>query len=123
MRELKLLDRTQPQTLLIGSLLLYLNAAFAILEVLFFGISFLGLLLAVILPVVGAYGVANSRRIGYYIALAATAIPLLYYVYILLTAGLSALLSVGLLSIILAVVPFALFIHPMSRQYVKLWFH
>ncbi|WP_156099285.1 hypothetical protein [Ferrimicrobium acidiphilum] len=37
MRELKLFDRTQPQTLQIGVLLLYLNAALAILAVLFGG--------------------------------------------------------------------------------------
>ena len=123
MRELKLLDRSQPQTLVIGSLLLYINAAFALLETLFVGLSPAGLLLAVALPLAGAYGVANSKRLGYYIAVAATAIPLLYDLYILVEYGVGTLLSVGIIAIILAIVPFALFVHPHSRGYAKIWFN
>jgi hypothetical protein len=123
MRELKLLDRTQPQTLYIGSLLLYLDAAIALFNVLFGGLSALTLLLGIVLPVAGAYGVANSRKLGYYVALVATGIPVLLILYYLVTYGLGILGGLGLISVILTIVPFVLFVHPMSRSYVKAWFH
>jgi hypothetical protein len=123
MRELKLLDRTQPQTLYIGSLLLYLDAAIALFNVLFGGLSALTLLLGIVLPVAGAYGVANSRKLGYYVALVATGIPVLLILYYLATYGLGILGGLGLISVILTIVPFVLFVHPMSRSYVKAWFH
>ncbi len=124
MRELKLFDRTQPQTLQIGVLLLYLNAALAVLAVLFGGgLSIPVLLLDIVLPIGGAYGVANSRKLGYYAALLATGIPLLLLVYFALTVGISALFGAELLNVILTVVLFALFIHPHSRNYAKTWFH
>jgi hypothetical protein len=124
MRELKLFDRTQPQTLQIGVLLLYLNAALAILAVLFGGgLSIPILLLDILLPLGGAYGVANSRKYGYYAALLATGIPLLLLIYLVLTTGLSSLFGAELLNVVLTVVMFALFIHPQSRLYAKTWFH
>jgi len=123
MRELKLLDRTQPQTLYIGSLLLYLDAAIALFNVLFGGLSALTLLLGIVLPVAGAYGVANSRKLGYYVALVATGIPVLLILYYLATYGLGILGGLGFISVILTIVPFVLFVHPMSRSYVKAWFH
>jgi hypothetical protein len=123
MRELKLLDRTQPQTLYIGALLLYLDAAIALFNVLFGGLSALTLLLGIVLPVAGAYGVANSRKLGYYVALVATGIPVLLILYYLATYGLGILGGLGLISVILTIVPFVLFVHPMSRSYVKAWFH
>ncbi|WP_298208186.1 hypothetical protein [Ferrimicrobium sp.] len=124
MRELKLFDRTQPQTLQIGVLLLYLNAALALLTVLFGGgISLVFLILDIVLPIGGAYGVANSRKLGYYAALLATGIPLLLLIYYVLTVGLSVLFGAELLNVIITVVLFALFIHPHSRMYAKTWFH
>lgn len=124
MRELKLLDRTQPQTLYIGSLLLYFDAAMTVLDILLYGgLSIYTLLIGLLLPVIGAYGVANSRKLGYYVALVATGIPVLLIVYYLATVGLGILGGLGLISVILTVVPFVLFVHPMSRSYVKSWFH
>ncbi|WP_298337950.1 hypothetical protein [Ferrimicrobium sp.] len=124
MRELKLFDRTQPQTLQIGVLLLYLNAALALLTVLFGGgLSLLFLILDILLPIGGAYGVANSRKLGYYAALLATGIPLALLIYYVFTVGLSAIFGAELLNVIITVVLFALFIHPHSRMYAKTWFH
>jgi uncharacterized membrane protein (DUF2068 family) len=123
MRELKLIDRSQPQTLVIGSILLYLNAAFTLFEMLFVGISPLLLLVSVVLPVVGAYGIANSKRLGYYLAVAAAAIPLVTYLYFGILGGLGTILSSGIIIIIFAIVPFALLLHPMSREYQRVWFH
>ncbi|MCI2975857.1 MAG: hypothetical protein MP439_07245 [Ferrimicrobium sp.] len=124
MRELKLFDRTQPQTLQIGVLLLYLNAALAILGLLFGGgLSLPFLLIDIVLPLGGAYGVANARKYGYYAALLATGLPLLLLIYLGLTVGLSALFGAELLNVILVIVMFALFVHPHSRMYAKTWFH
>lgn len=123
MRELKLIDRSQPQTLVIASILLYLNALFTLFEMLFVGPAPLELVTMVVLPIVGAYGIANSRRIGYYLAIAAAAIPLLTYLYFGILGGLGTILSSGVIIIIFAIVPFALLLHPMSREYQRVWFH
>jgi hypothetical protein len=122
MREIKLLDRTQPQTLVIGSLLLYINAAFVLLEMLLGGgFSILFALLFIVLPAGGAYGVANSKKVGYYVAVAAAIIALLPYALAILSSGIGALFS-NPIGLVLAIVPIALFLHPHSREYMKIWF-
>jgi hypothetical protein len=123
MRELKLIDRSQPQTLVIASILLYINAAFTLFEMLFIGLSPLLLLTAVVLPVLGAYGIANSKRLGYYLAVAAAAVPLLTYLYFGILGGIGTILSSGIIVLLFAIVPFALLVHPMSREYQRIWFH
>jgi uncharacterized membrane protein (DUF2068 family) len=124
MRELKLLDRTQPQTLVIGSIWLYITAAFGLLSLLAGYLTAEILIVSLVLPIAGAYGVANARKWGYYAAVAATGIPVLLDAVAIATGGISSVLGVfGLLNVILVVVAFVLFVHPMSRQYVRAWFH
>lgn len=103
-----------PQTLQIGVLLLYLNAALSIL------LGALAVPVALILAVAqaaGAFGIANERKWGYLTgvvsAIALLAVPLLA------TGG---LLGFGLLNLMFDVALIALLLHPQSRQYQRIWF-
>src|SRR5579884_3026240 len=66
------LDRSQPQTLYMASVLLYINAVFLLLALLVYGIGGLGILGLVLLfgQVGAAWGIANEKRLGYYLGVA-----------------------------------------------------
>lgn len=107
-------NSTQPQTLQIGVLLLYLNAVLAVL------LGALHVPVALVLAVaqvVGAYGIANERKWGYLTgvisAIALLAVPLLS------TGG---LLGFGLLNLMFDLALIALLLHPQSREYRRIWF-
>src|SRR6202011_3809998 len=64
------LDRTQPQTLYIAVILLYINAVFGLI----FGLSAIGLL--IVAGQVGAgYGIANEKKWGYGLGLLMAFLP------------------------------------------------
>jgi uncharacterized membrane protein len=119
-------NQSQPQTLYLATVLSYLNAAFALL---FFGSSPLfyftlvpGLLLLGA-QVAGAYGIANEQRWGYLVAVVVSALALVPFVVFLASEGLGELLSPRfLLAALFPVALFALLIHPMSREYQRIWF-
>jgi hypothetical protein len=117
MEKRKWFDRTQPQTLQIAVILLYINAVFGILSS--FGAGGIGLLLLpIILEGLAAYGIANERRAG--------------YVGGIILSGIFAILSVALfvdlggfsllLNVVFSVALFVALVHPMSREYQKIWF-
>ncbi|MGH9059166.1 MAG: hypothetical protein ACRDZY_06575, partial [Acidimicrobiales bacterium] len=72
------LNKTQPQTLQIGVVLLYLNAVFfLIFGVLGGALGAIGLVV-VAGQAVGGFGIANEHKWGYWLGLAAAIFPLLY---------------------------------------------
>jgi hypothetical protein len=105
----------QPQTLQIAVALLYWNAFLS----LFFGAIAHGfgrlLLFVIVAEVAGAFGIANERKWGYLIAVTVAALLLV----LTLTAGLFA---GGLLNLVFQVALVLLLLHPMSRNYYKVWF-
>ncbi len=108
------INQSHPQTLLFATYLLYFDAVFGILNiVLGGGLSFLGLVLAGGSAGAG-YGIANDRRWGYYLGVAVSALGL---ALLLLATGLS-----NVLSLMFAVAQLALLLHPLSRNYQKVWF-
>ncbi len=110
---------SQPQTLYMATFLLYIEAVF---NVIFptWGLAF-GVMLAVG-EVAGAMGIANEKKWGYYLAVAVSAIALTPLIRIAL-GSLANLFSLGVvLGFLFPVALFALLIHPMSRQYQKIWF-
>jgi hypothetical protein len=114
------LNRSQPQTLYLATLWLYINAALSLFDGLVGGgLGLLGLLLLA-LDVLGAYGVANEKKWGYATALVAATLMLLLEVAGVAIGGASFF---GLLDVIFAVVLVILLVHPMSRDYYRVWFH
>jgi hypothetical protein len=119
----KWLDRTQPQTLYIATMLMYFNAALSLLfvaaysNVSLFGIRDGLLFLELVLiagQVAGGFGIANEKRWGYVVAVA-TAVVLLLSTLFSFTGG-------GLLSLIFEIALVALLLHPQSREYRRIWF-
>jgi uncharacterized membrane protein (DUF2068 family) len=111
---------TQPQTLQIAVLLLYINAVFGVL----FGAVFsvLGLLLVVAQAAAG-FGIANERKWGYWLGVTAAAIGLLPFVLYIASEGIGSIFSIGLLiNVLFPAALFALLLHPMSRDYQRIWF-
>ena len=112
------LNQSQPQTLVIATLLLYLDAAFGVLAVLT-GAGGLLLLAVIGGSIAAGYGIANERKWGYYLGIAIAAFYLLPFVLFLVQNG---RLSNNLIGLAFAVAKFALLVHPQSRDYQRIWF-
>jgi len=138
----KWFDRTQPQTLQIATWLLYINAFFALIDLLddsgYLGYvrdrySF-GLLvgLAVVAAfVLGGFLMANERKIGYIVAVVAAFSPFILRFWALtdLERTTGANLSLfdkitgnNTIGFIFEVALCALLLHPQSRSHQRIWF-
>ena len=109
-------NNTQPQTLQIAVILLYVNAVFLALFGYLGAVFPLGLIL-IVGQATGAYGIANEHKWGYVLGVSMAALPL---VLIFATGGL--IFGGFLLGIMLQVALLALLLHPLSRQYQRIWF-
>ncbi len=105
-------DRTQPQTLMMATVLMYVNAALDLL--LSIGaFSVIGLFL--IVGQVGAgWGIANEKKWGYWLGVA-LAILLVVFTVLHLSFG-------SIVSLIFYAALLALLLHPQSRSYRRTWF-
>ena len=82
----------------------------------------LGLLL-VVGQAAGGFGIANERKWGYWLAVAVATLGLLPFVLAILDDGVSAIFSLSfLISLLFPAALFALLLHPMSRDYQRIWF-
>lgn len=118
MNQRRFIDPSQPQTLQIATLLLYLNAFFLLLSG---GLtSPVGLLLMIAMGAAG-YGIANEQRWGYGIGVVAAVLNLALPVYVW---GVGEVLrNVGLLvAVAFDAALVALLVHPHSREYQRIWF-
>jgi hypothetical protein len=128
-----------PQTLGVAQVLLYINAVFTLLyDVLSgrFGAPPLVRLLFVVSTaayVFGAHGIANERKLGWQVAVAASISPfaIRFLDAAVITEGIRVsevlrytigLSGRGLLSTIFDIALVALLLHPMSRNHQKVWF-
>ena len=103
-------DPSQPQTLQIATLLLYLDAFFAFLAlVLLFALAYGG----------AAYGVANGKKWGYGLALAVSGLRL---VTLVAGSSIDQVVRLHTIELMFAVALLALLLHPQSREYQKIWF-
>jgi hypothetical protein len=106
-------DPSQPQTLQIATILLYLDGVFALLALnsiaLMFAAAYGG----------AAYGMANGKKWGYGLALGVAGLRL-----VLLFAGssLDVVLRAHTIELMFAVALLALLLHPQSREYQKIWY-
>ncbi|MFZ0667306.1 MAG: hypothetical protein WAM97_16250 [Acidimicrobiales bacterium] len=113
MNRRKWFDSSQPQTLQIAVILLYINAVFGVIDA--FGSLYL---LPILLEGLCGFGIANEKRIGYIGAIILSAVfAVLALTIFVIFGGFGALLNV-LFSVALV----ALLVHPMSRDYQKIWF-
>jgi hypothetical protein len=107
------LDRTQPQTLMIATIVMYINAAFGVIGVLGGALSLLGL--ALVGQVAAGWGIANEKNWGYWLGVALTAFDVAILVLFFSAGAFLNLLFAGAL--------LALLLHPQSRSYRRTWFH
>jgi hypothetical protein len=112
------LDRSQPQTLYLANVLLYIDAAIWVLQLLAFGTLGFGGLFALLAvgAIFAGVGVANEKKVGYWGAVVVAALNIL----LLLKIGASSI-SV-LLSLLFGIALLALLLHPVSRNYQRIWF-
>ena len=109
-------NASQPQTLQMAVLLLYISAAF---DVLFGGFANPLVLLLAAGNVAAGYGIANERKWGYLLGVGVASLAVLPYVFWLVAGGLSATL---IISAMFPVAMLALLLHPQSRDYQRIWF-
>jgi len=112
MGNLRWLDRSAPQTLITATILMYINAAFGILDsqALAFPIG----TVLVLGQAAAALGIANDKKAAYW---AGVAIVGLFVVFLLLSFS-----FVFILNLIIYVALLALLLHPQSREYRRVWF-
>jgi hypothetical protein len=107
-------DRTQPQTLMMATILMYVNAALSVLLGVGLRFSLLGLPL-IAGQVAAGWGIANEKKWGYWLGVG---------LVVLLLAEIIVLGSIlgGLISILFYGALLALLLHPESRAYRRTWF-
>jgi hypothetical protein len=113
------LNRSQPQTLVNATLLIYIHAFFSALAGLF-GIT---LLIALGLAASG-WGIANERKWAYWLAIGITGYELFFFYLAPLLGGanLFAAGPLGVIGMLFIGARLALLLHPMSREYTRIWF-
>lgn len=117
MNENRWINPHQPQPLYMGVILCYVDA---VLAVLYMSILNPLILLITVGLAAGAYGIANEKKWGYSLAVAAAVFQV---VLGLAFGGLSSLGNVlVLISFAFDVVLVVLLLHPMSRDYQRIWF-
>lgn len=114
-------DRSLPQTLQIATILLYMNAVFTIL----FASKTPLILIPAIAEAAGAYGMANSKKWGYILAVAGAVFPLLILIFYVVAyrINLFSLIFAEPLTLMFEIALVALLLHPQSREHQKIWFH
>jgi hypothetical protein len=123
MANTKWLDRTQPQTLYMATMLLYFNAALSLIfggtmySVKIFGVPHFSLLIGLLLivgEVASGWGIANEKKWGYMVAIVCTVL--------LLAETISYFAASSLITLIFQIALLALLLHPQSREYKRIWF-
>jgi hypothetical protein len=112
--EHRFLNRAQPQTLYIAVILCYIDLVRNLLG----GPS--GLVLAGIALAAGGYGIANEKKWGYSLAVIAAVVQLL--VVFSLNGSATFTNVFALMTFLFDGALVALLLHPMSRDYQRIWF-
>jgi hypothetical protein len=115
-------NNSQPQTLQISVWLLYFNGALGLLlGSIYFALGPLLGLAALIGSIAAGVGIASERRWGYGLAVAVAVVQVLLYMWV--AGGITGLFRGSILiSFIFAGALLAALLHPMSRDYQRIWF-
>ncbi|HLN06962.1 MAG TPA: hypothetical protein VK217_11830 [Acidimicrobiales bacterium] len=110
----------QPQTLQIAVILLYFNGILGVLGGMVTG--GLGRISAgfAIGELAAGFGIANERKWGYWLGVVMAFVPFAFTAFLLYRYHVFAVNAISLVFEIALVV---LLLHPMSRDYRKIWFH
>ena len=112
------LNPAQPQTLQIAVFLLYINAAFALIQMVLaqqFPVIFLVTSLG---QALAGFGIANERKWGYGLGIAMAFVPFALRFWLL---G-NPFEQWDVISLMFQVALIALLLHPQSRDYQRIWF-
>jgi hypothetical protein len=104
------INRHQPQTLVTGTMLLYLEGVFSLVR----GSPVLLLLGLLMFP--SGYLIANDKKAGWQMAVLVSGLAILARIWIYGIGGRI------FLAILFPAVLLALLIHPMSREHQRIWF-
>ena len=110
MQSRRWINRYQTQTLVLGNVLLYMEGVFNLARGSFFALIGVAMLLA-------GYGIANDKKVAWKLAVASSVASVLLRLSAQ-SGGLEMLFS-----LIFPVALLALLIHPLSREYQKIWFN
>ena len=113
--QLKWVNQYQPQTLYMATILCYVDAIFGLL---FSGGLLMKIFIAGLLAV-GALGIANEKKWGYAVAVGGA---VLQVVMLFAWYGSAVFTSTVLISFLFDAALVALLVHPMSREYQRIWF-
>jgi hypothetical protein len=111
-------NQSQPQTLYGATILCYIDAGFGLL----FGMVAVNLLLGFLTVVglaAGGFGIANEKKWGYAVAVAAAVLQVGMLIAIF---GVDVLGFPQILSLMFDGLLVGLLVHPMSRDYQRIWF-
>jgi len=114
MAQKRFFDPMLPSTLQLVLWLSYINGFYGVLDILRGGLGLLGLV--ALFGAGGAYGIANERKIGYYLATAAGIVNLIVALLAFYAFGAAFLLQVAF-----AVALVAGALHPTSCRYAKIY--
>jgi hypothetical protein len=112
-------NQSLPQTLVISQLLCYVAAFLGIID----GVvaSSRGVALLIIFGlIIGAVGIANERKWGYYLAVGASGLHVVMYIIVF---GGDVFMFNILIGFLFDLALFALLLHPQSRNHQKVYFH
>jgi hypothetical protein len=118
MKQYRFLNQFQPQTLVLATLLCYFQAVSGLI----FGVetsSPIGRGLVVLGLAAGGFGIANEKKWGYGVAVGAA---VLQVALLLALVGADVLGFPWIISLIFDGALVALLVHPMSRDYQRIWF-
>ena len=113
----KWVNHFQPQTLVIATFLCYIDAVFGFIFPIATSVL-AGLLMAIALGA-GGFGIANEKRWGYAVAVAGAVFQV---IMLLAVFGSSVLTSTAIINLMFDGALVALLLHPMSREYQRIWF-
>jgi hypothetical protein len=115
----KWVNQFQPQTLYIATVLLYIDAFFWLIN-LTRGFPAPVAVLAMLSMAFGGWGIANEKKWGYGLGLFGAALNLMWpFLY---GVSLGGYLSYDPIGLLFAGALVALLLHPMSREYQRIWF-
>jgi hypothetical protein len=116
--DVKWVNQYQPQTLVIATILCYVDAVFGLL----FGVIATSLVAALVIIAalaVGGFGIANEKRWGYAVAVIGAVLQL---VMLIVVFGSDVFRSTAVINLLFDGALVALLLHPMSRDYQRIWF-